>query len=182
MPAFDEFLKSLQDKEKQKNEEKAKLNPEERIAYFQKLVSDFFNTLEADWFGESLEKGLMSIEKDKVTITEEALGQYTTEKRRLILGSEKIDFVPIGTVLLGTDARIDLIYNQTKVMFVHVGENIKGSSDLIMIRINGVIVSKKKDPGQKVWKFTYGNARTLYATANAQSVQQLIMDIINEKA
>lgn len=182
MEDFNKFLKKLQEKERQEVEQKSEFNPEERIAYFQNLVNQFFNTLESDWFGEYVSKELMSIEKGKCLITEETLGQYYTDKCKLKLGGEIIEFIPVGTLLLGTDARIDMIYKQTKVMFIHVGENIKGASDLIVIRVNGETISKKKDPGQKVWKFIYKNSRELYMDANKESVLRLIMDVINEKA
>ena len=182
--SFSFFLKSIQEKEKAEAAEKSKFNPAERIEYFQRLVREFFETLEGDWFKEAVDQGLMVIENSELLITEEALGQYKTEKRRLKFGGEVIDFVPIGTIMLGTDARIDMDYKQNKVMFVHVGENVRSASDLIEIRVNGEIVKKAKTTGpvKKVWKLTYANARTIYTEATAQSVQQLIMDLVNAKA
>ena len=182
--SFSFFLRSIQEKEKAVATDNNKFNPAERIEYFQKLVRDFFETLEGDWFKEAVDEGLMKIEKSELLITEETLGQYKTEKRRLTFGSEVIDFVPIGTIMLGTDARIDMDYKQNKVMFVHVGENVKSASDLIVIRVNGETVKKAKCavPVKKVWKLTYANARTIYTEATAQSVQQLIMDLVNAKA
>lgn len=182
--SFSFFLKSIQEKEKAEAAEKSKFNPAERIKYFQELVRDFFGILEGNWFKEAVDEGLMEIEKSEVLITEEALGQYKTEKRRLMFGNEVIDFVPIGTIMLGTDARIDMDYKQNKVMFVHVGENVRSASDLIIVHVNGKPVKKTKPdaPVKKVWKLTYANARTIYTEATAQSVQQLIMDLVNEKA
>lgn len=182
--SFSFFLKAIQEKEKTEAAEKSKFNPEERIEYFQKLVQGFFETMEKEWFKEAIDEGLMEIEKSEMLITEEALGQYKTEKRRLKFGNEVIDFVPIGTIMLGTDARIDMDYKQNKVMFVHVGENVKSASDLIVIRVNGEIERKPKSAAsvKKVWKLTYANARTIYTEATAQSVQQLIMDLVNAKA
>lgn len=182
--SFSFFLKAIQEKEKTEAAEKSKFNPAERIEYFQKLVKEFFETLEKDWFKEAIEEGLMEIEKSEILITEEALGQYKTEKRRLKFGREVVDFVPIGTIMLGTDARIDMDYKHKKVMFVHIGENVKSASDLIVIRVNGESVKKTKpvEPVKKVWKLTYANARTIYTEATAQSVQQLIMDLVNAKA
>lgn len=185
--SFSFFLKSIQEKEKAEAAEKNKFNPAERIKYFQNLVRDFFGILEGNWFKEAVDEGLMEIEKSEVLITEESLGQYKTEKRRLLFGNEVIDFVPIGTIMLGTDARIDMDYKQNKVMFVHVGENVRSASDLIIIHVNhvnGEPVKKAKPatPVKKVWKLTYANARTIYTEATAQSVQQLIMDLVNAKA
>lgn len=75
-------------------------------------------------------------------------------------------------------------YKQNKVMFIHVGENVKSASDLIMISVNGETVKNVKPaaPVKKVWKLTYANARTIYTEATAQSVQQLIMELVNARA
>lgn len=182
--SFSLFLKAIQEKEKAEAAEKSSFNPAKRIEYFQKLVQDFYETLQNDWFKEAIDEGLMEIEKSEIFITEEALGQYETEKMRLKFGNEVVDFVPIGTIMLGTDARIDMEYKHKKVMFVHIGENVKSASDLIVIRINGESVKKTKpaEPVRKVWKLTCANARSIYTDATAQSVQQLIMDLVNAKA
>ena len=182
--SFSAFLRSIQEKEKAKAVEKSKFYSAERIEYFQKLVQGFFETLEGDWFKEVVDEGLMEIEKSELLITEETLGQYKTEKRRLKFGNEVIDFVPVGTIILGTDARIDMNYKQNKVMFIHVGENVKSASDLIMISVNGETVKNVKPaaPVKKVWKLTYANARTIYTEATTQSVQQLIMELVNARA
>lgn len=183
MNDFNSFLRDIQKKEE--SAKRSKFNPEERIAYFKNLVADFFVTLESNWFKDAISHGLMTLERQTCSITEEALGQYYTEKCRIKFGGEIVDFIPIGTILLGTDARIDMVYGHTKVMFVHVNENVKGAADLIEIRVNGERGKKPKTeelPAKKVWKFTYANAHTLYAEATAQTVQQLIMDLVNAKA
>lgn len=178
MKDFNAFLKALQDKEKAKREKRRQFDPEERIYRFQTLVSDFFNVLETDWFGDSVAKGLMTIEREQISICEDVLGLYNTEKCRLIMGSEKIEFVPIGTVLLGTDGRIDMKYGRNEVMFVHVGEKVKRASDLMAVIKK---IMPNKDLGQKVWKYTPKVTRSHYMTADSQSVKSLIMDLVKAK-
>ncbi len=182
MDTFNQFLKTLQVKEKQENAKNILINPAERINYFKTLVSGFFNHLENEWLGDSIKLGLIQIEKGTISIEEEAIGKYEIDKYRLKLGMEIIDFIPIGTILIGTDARIDMVYKQTRVMFVRVGEKVNRAADLIHVRIKGEPDKPFKDLGQRVWKYTYKNSRSLYETATAESVQKIIMDVINEKA
>ena len=54
MEDFNKFLKALQDKEKAKRDKRRQFDPAERIYRFQTLVSEFFNTLETDWFRDSV--------------------------------------------------------------------------------------------------------------------------------
>ncbi|MBQ9525560.1 MAG: hypothetical protein IJR69_10660 [Bacteroidaceae bacterium] len=178
MEDFNKFLKALQDKEKAKRDKRRQFDPAERIYRFQTLVSEFFNTLETDWFRDSVAEGLMTIEREQISISEDSLGIYNTEKCRLIMGAEKIEFIPIGTVLLGTDGRIDMVYKRNEVMFVHVGEKVKRASDLMAV-LKKIIPSK--DLGQKVWKYTPKVTRAHYMTANSQTVKSLIMDLVKAK-
>lgn len=178
MKEFNAFLKALQDKEKAKREKRRQFDPEERIFRFQPLVSNFFDVMEKDWFGDCVAQGLMTIEREKISISEDALGLYNTEKCKLTMGSEKIEFVPIGTILLGTDGRIDLKYRRNEVMFVHVGEKVKRASDLMAVLKK---IMPNKDLGQKVWKYTPKVTRSHYVTADSQSVRSLIMDLVSAK-
>lgn len=178
MEDFNKFLKALQDKEKAKREKRRQFDPVERVHRFQSLVSEFFNTLETEWFGDSVGKGLMTIEREQISICEDALGLYNTEKCKLRMGAEEMEFMPIGTILLGTDGRIDLIYKRNRVMFVHVGEKVKRASDLMAVLKK---IMPSKDLGEKVWKYTPKIARAHYTTADSQSVKTLIMNLIKEK-
>jgi hypothetical protein len=178
MEDFNKFLKALQDKEKAKRDKRRQFDPAERIYRFQTLVSDFFDTLETEWFRDSVAEGLMTIEREQISICEDSLGRYNTEKCRLIMGAEKIEFVPIGTVLLGTDGRIDMVYKRNEVMFVHVGEKVKRASDLMAVLKK---IMPNKDLGEKVWKYTPKVTRSHYMTANSQSVKSLIMELMKVK-
>lgn len=41
---------------------------------------------------------------------------------------------PVGTILIGTDARIDIEYQTKSFMIVHIGENVQGFSDMLNLR------------------------------------------------
>ena len=178
MEDFNKFLKALQDKEKAKRDKRRQFDPAERVYRFQTLVSGFFDTMETEWFSDCVEKGLMTIERERISICEDALGQYNTEKCRLKMGEEEIEFKPIGTILRGTDGRIDMLYKRNEVMFVHVGEKFNRASDVMAVLKK---LMPNKDLGQKVWKYTPKDARAHYMTANSQTVKSLIMDLVKAK-
>ena len=175
---FNDFLMLLENKKK-KDEPVNQSNLKSRIDYFKSLVASFYDKLENEWLGEY--KDRIIIDSGNCLITEETLGNYEVTTKTLHLGDESVQFIPVGTVLIGTDARIDLHYKRKTVMFVHIGDKINRARDLITISIDGEKPKKRIEPGEKVWKFTFRDSRLDYITATAETVQELLMSLINEE-
>ena len=162
------------------NEERPKFNREEVINVYKKRVEDFFSHVENDWLKEYINNGV-SVSTDTITIFEERLGNYMVESRLITIGCHKIKLTPIGTILIGTPARIDMEYGSLSAMFVMVGENITCAGDQIVISINGERARKRKDPGQLVWKYVKNNRQRNYMTVTADTFQKAIMTLINDE-
>ena len=174
MTQLEQFIK---DKKEESEKKSPKLDVIKRIAYFQKLVEDFYSKVEKDWLADVWN----DIHHDYVqlNITEEQLGTYTVQKLILSFGDEVISFNPIGTILLGASGRIDIQCGRNTVMCVYVGENIKRASDAIQIRFAGEKPPKRKGPGQPVWKFASRMGKFELETINKESFQRKFMEIVN---
>lgn len=162
------------------NDDRPKSNRDEVINLYKTRVADFFAQVENEWLKDYINHGV-SITSDETTIFEERLGNYTIDSRLIIIGCHKIRLAPIGTILIGTPARIDMEYGSSSAMFVMVGENITCAGDQIVITVNGERTRKRKEPGQLVWKYVKNNRQRNYVTVTADTFQKAIMSLINDE-
>lgn len=150
-----------------------------RINTFIERVKEFYYKVDNEWL-DGCYNEVFTTDLSSMTITEESLGTYEVNKKNLRIGSYFLEFEPIGTVLIGSDARIDLKYLNESVKFVRVGNNFENFRDLIEIRVNGRIEKERKEPGEIVWKFVNPqNSKLIKVTST--SLQNLIADLINAK-
>ena len=148
-----------------------------KINAFIDHVNEFYDKVDREWL-EGCYNDVFTTNLSSMTITEESLGTYEVNKKNLRIGSYLLEFEPIGTVLIGSDARIDLKYLNESVKFVRVGDNFENLQDFIQIRVNGRIEKESKVPGEIVWKFVNPkNSKLIKVTST--SLQNLIADLIN---
>lgn len=159
-------------------------DPAERIVTFQHRIEDFYAKIDGEWLQPYISNGSIRTEVQDITISEEALGDYTVKMKKLFIGDIVLKFVPVGTILIATPGRIDLEYKGRTIMFVLVDEAATSASDFIRteISINGEVVERsgprKKFTGNLVWKFTERGLRVRYQNIDSESFQRLIMGLV----
>lgn len=147
------------------------------INAFIEHVNEFYDKVDHEWL-EGCYSEVFTTNLSSMTITEDSLGTYEVNKKILRIGPYFLEFEPIGTVLIGSDARIDLKYLNESVKFVRVGDNFENLQDFIKKRVNGRIENEHKEPGEIVWKFVNPqNSKLIKVTSS--SLQNLIADLIN---
>lgn len=172
---FDDFVTKLDEEAKK---EKKGLNPQERIDLFTLSVYGLYNDID-NWLKDGIERGKIQTGVVPITITEEALGSYSIEEKWIQIGNARLTLQPIGTILIGTRARVDMTYKDRSVMIIIAGENITSPSDMISIRVNGERERKEKDPGKSIWKYVKKNNRMSYVSLNKETFEGIIMSLIN---
>ena len=168
--SFEEFL--------QKKNEEAKAKPvidrEERIRLFREYVDSFYHQLKNDWLQKFYDT--MHPTFTSVTLHEEALGDYTMKSLNLSVGSSIVKFIPIGTILIGTQGRIDMLCDGKKAMFIMTGEKARSPQAHIMISEGGKR-QPKRNYGPLVWKLVDERGMMSFVDLNAETIQRLIMDM-----
>lgn len=148
-----------------------------KINAFIEHVNEFYDKVDHEWL-EGCYNEVFTTNLSSMIITEESLGTYEVNKKHLRIGSYFLEFEPIGTVLVGSDSRIDLKYLNESVKFVRVGDNFENLQDFIKIRVNGRVEKEGKVPGEIVWKFVNPKNSKL-TKVTSTSLQNLIADLIN---
>lgn len=173
---FTDFVNSMNEQAK---EEKKEFNPQERIDSFVTLVNSLYSNID-EWLNEGLQNGSITTGVAPITVREELLGSYVVDTKWIQIGKARILLEPIGTVMIGTNARIDMRYKSQSVMIVRTGENVEGPGNLISIRIAGEPERRQASAGRAVWKYVRDKRRLSYVTLTKDSFEDLIMDMVNE--
>lgn len=174
MNKFEDFLK----KENERVKGTGSFNAIERIEKFKSVVNDLYSKIENEWIKQYIESGAIRISDSNISIHEERLGTYQMISKSIEFGGKRITLRPIGTIMIGTDARVDIVYRAKEVMIVRVGENVEGFS--ISITENGKPVGKRLPTSKPVWKYVNKRNRTSYITLNAETFQNLLMALTDE--
>lgn len=177
MTDFKKFLKEQNDR---CNGMKKEFDPQKRIEEFCEYVAGLYHLVDTEWLNEELADGSVTTGTTPITVTEERLGAYQIDAKWIQIGEHRLMLRPVGTIIIGTKARVDLIYKSVDRMFVLVGENVESARDTIRVHVVGEPKPKRKEPGKAVWKIVNPNGRYDYQKANKSNFEKVIMEVINE--
>ncbi|MBQ4406625.1 MAG: hypothetical protein II852_06415 [Bacteroidales bacterium] len=156
--AFDDFVISMN--RTSKNTDADGINVPQRIEMFDRNIRSLYQLIDNDWLKKGLESGFIKTGEERISINERLLGIYDVNAKWIQIGAKRLTLEPIGTVLVGIDARIDLIYKYKEIM-------------LVLLAGEG----KKKKPE---WKYVVANGKVAYEPLTKDSFQKLIMDVVYE--
>jgi hypothetical protein len=131
---FEEFIKENETQEE-------KINWEEKKSFFIEKVEEFYNII--DKYLEPY-KDKIEIKDSEIIINEEKLGSYKVKKRVLTIKNAIVEFIPVGTILIGALGRIDMEGPNGIVKYVLVPEISNAP------KIETAILSTDED--RKKWK------------------------------
>ena len=101
-------IKDILKEHKQKYENKG-INWEKKKEEWVKSLYELYDQIEK-WLKESIDEGIVTTSREKEKkIIEQYIGSYEVKILILDLGSEIIEFVPKGTLLLGAKGRVDMV-------------------------------------------------------------------------
>ena len=172
---FTDFINKMEEEAKK---DKNGFNPTERIESYRNLVNSLYADIDA-WLREELESGKIMTGIVPITITEEQLGSYAVDEKWIQIGNARIQFHPIGTILIGTDARVDMVYRSKDVMIIRTGENVESPYGDYNSVENDKATKKRRFAGQSVWKYVKGGHRLSYVTLDKDRFEDLIIDVID---
>jgi len=70
------------------------------------------------WLQKSIKDQVIEVYYDDMHLVEEHIGDYTIKKMVIRLGPDKIRLEPAGTLIVGSNGRIDLIGTRASIMLV----------------------------------------------------------------
>lgn len=143
------------------------------IKLYQSRVEYFYSQIKT-WLRPLVDTGKLSIVQEEISLTEDSLGTYPINRMIISFGKFHIELRPIGTILIGTPGRIDMVYNGRIQKFILILENIHNAGQIEKV--------KKVDKNKKamfVWKYISDEEQNIYEIVEKHSFETLLVNLIN---
>ncbi len=113
-----ETLETFLKREKEERETRGReVDWEDRKHNWLAAVNALYNTIYS-WLQKSIKDQVIEVYYDDMHIVEEHIGDYTVKKMVIRLGPDKIRLEPAGTLIVGSNGRIDLIGTKASIMLL----------------------------------------------------------------
>jgi|SRR5665213_556207 len=89
-----------------------------------------------DYLGEYLANSSVKISSDEVEVDEESYGSYRISRLLIDIGHQRVFLEPVGTMLIGSKGRVDLIGSIKRVPILLIRESVKSASDMIHVSVS----------------------------------------------
>ncbi len=100
---------SLKDKLRQlsKETDDAPIDFEKLKSKWLTSVGNLYQTIQEKWFSDLEAEGLIKIERNPISLSEEDIGTYSIEKMEICYSTGSVVLEPVGCNIIGGDGRID---------------------------------------------------------------------------
>ena len=143
------------------------------IKLYQSRVEYFYSQIKT-WLRPLVDTGKLSIVQEEISLTEDSLGTYPINRMIISFGKFQIELRPIGTILIGTPGRIDMVYNGRIQKFILILENIHNA-----VQIEKVKKVDKNKKAMFVWKYISDEEQNIYEIVEKHSFETLLLNLIN---
>lgn len=133
----------------------------------------------ANLLRDYLAHGQMELKRSTTEVREEDLGAYKAPTLTINLGASSVKFVPIGTMLLGSPGRVDLVGIRGSVRFVLVLPGNDRPLFGMTTTFDGWVResrSKPLDLALYEWKISTQPPGVRYSPIDTRSLQSAIME------
>jgi len=121
---------------------------QKKVSWLSRL-SDLYRLVES-YLTEFIEDGSVVISREPFNLSEEYIGSYTAEKLTITVGTQSVEMVPIGTLLIGSAGRVDMAGRRGKVRFVLTDKSLDAPQISITVS-NGDQKNEKDEYREPDW-------------------------------
>jgi hypothetical protein len=178
---FDEFVKREQEAASGVASVDWDGEREEWLSYLDKLYKKVESLLRKYVSSGQIQLGYRSVE-----LNEENIGSYAAKQMVLKIGPKSVVLEPIGTLLIGSKGRVDVIGPAGKAQLLLVDSKVSDPRSLVQVRVS--IGAGKKPPApppkrpreiQWEWKIVTRPPERRFIEITQQSLFRLIMEVAN---
>lgn len=150
---------------------------EKEISEWRAALTELYDNIE-QYLAPYKSIGKVELERSPLILNEESLGTYTVESGLLRVGDAKYLLNPIGTMLIGSKGRVDLIGPVGKSMLALV----KGEGPQIRVTIGAQGSFSNPIPSQDdrpwKWKIISNKPPYTYTELNENNFLNLLMSLV----
>jgi hypothetical protein len=177
----DEFEKVLEQKARASTETPP-IDWEARKRDWLEKLNSFYLTVEG-YLAQFQKSGKVKLEKVKVPLKEDHIGEYQADSMTIFLGSDKVTLVPVGTLLFGARGRVDMTGDGGTVKFILTGKNSNG------IKISVTISGENRQPREAlpppvapeefVWKIATPPPKVRFIDLQEETFFSALTEVVN---
>lgn len=134
-------LKNIIQSKKEHADSESIFDPKEQISDYITLTNNLYEMVK-NAIRELIDEGLVSLKNESIIINEESLGEYKIDSLSILFSNEKIVFKPVGTMLIGSKGRVDMVGPKGIERFTLIRKGVTSPSQLI--NVNVVVGEGKK--------------------------------------
>ena len=177
--SFDNFVE-------QKTEETKLINWEAKKKLWLTKVNKLYSQIEV-WLSDWTRNKKIKISTDETrSIVEEYIGQYQTPIMKISIGDEKIELIPIGTLIIGSQGRIDVKGRAGSIMLILIKKDTYPDVNIKVFNSERKAKEdKEKKPSsisesnsnQLIWKYAKRSPQLEYFELNKTLFEEILMAV-----
>jgi len=153
--AFDKFVRSQQDT----SPESAHIDWDQQRSEWLTYLDQLYAKVES-FLDKYTSSGQIKVEYQTIELDEDHLGTYPAKQMALKIGRQIVKLVPVGTLLVGSKGRVDIIGPAGRAQLVLVDSKAAGPADLFHVTVNIVgrrpHAGPRKPPKDIEWEWRIG--------------------------
>ena len=137
----------------------------------------------ADFLQEYIEGGSISYAFTEIEVTEPEIGEYSAKGMDIKIGRQHVSLVPIGTVLVASKGRVDVVGSAGRAQILLVDERVRSAADLIRVTVS--MKDTAPAPPARIpsiswtWKILTNALQKRFVDLDKESFFALLMEIAN---
>jgi len=137
------------------------------------------------FLNDYVKAGEIQLQLSPITLSEENIGSYTAPELTLKIGRKQVKFRPIGTLMIGTRGRVDVIGpGITEARLVLINKKFTRASDMIRLSIDfaGKLPTPPRNDPSKIdqaWKIVTRLPERRFIELTQETLFKMIMEVAN---
>jgi hypothetical protein len=182
--AFDDFVKRQQELAAEAASGTQPLfDPEKELEDWLQRLNALFAQIK-DFLGDYISAGSISTTLETIELHEEFSGPYQAPKMLIRIGLQEIKLMPIGTMLIGSRGRVDVVGPAGSRRLLLVNKMAANASQLVTVTIldpKQPVAAKKPAPQpiEWAWKILSRPPVVRFIELNKESFLEMMLEVSN---
>jgi hypothetical protein len=147
-----------------------------------RYLSELYGRIE-ELLQDYIKSGAIAVSYREIPMNEENIGSYTARQMTLKIGPQEISLIPIGTLLIGTRGRVDVVGPSGRTRFLLVNKDASRPNVKMTAIVRGQqIVPRREEPLKPItwtWKIATSPPRVEYIELTQESLFRALMEVAN---
>lgn len=157
---------------------------DEWLGYLQQLYERI-----AEYLDEYIKGGTIKLRELMIELNEENIGAYKAKRLVIAIGAQEIVFTPVGTLLIGSKGRVDVVGSAGNSRLVLIDKNLTHPRQMFRVTVTTIppggspTPSPEPTPSPKeiewAWKIVSRPPAMQFIELNKETFFELLMEVSN---